>query len=480
MNSMKQIIRKCHVRTFLVPGLLMLNLAAAAESVHWQNNGAVLDLETLVEAAQQNDPWLSGNRHTQEAVESLSVAADSLPDPRMSIGLANLATDTFDFNQEAMTQFNVGIVQSFPRGDSLAIKKRQLTLVGSQYPYLREDHRAKITMSTSQLWLDAYQAQESIALIEANMNLFEQLVDVAEASYSAALGRTRQQDVIRAQLELATLDDRLITFRQQQEMLLQTLTQWLSDYFLDQYTSSQQSGSILQISKLSLAKELPDIRLINPEMSLSLTEIDPQALYENFSTHPVVKAMEQKISASSTSIELAKQKYKPEWGLTANYGYRDSNPMGVDRADLLSIGISFDLPLFTSNRQDKEVQSAMSQTEAVKTEKWQLIRELIATFETNRAQLARLNERQALYRAELIPQMHEQAEAALTAYTNDDGDFAEVVRARIAELNANITALGIDVQRQKAIIRLNYYFVTDVGEMISRNDQTEDLIKEEK
>ena len=61
---------------------------------------------------------------------------------------------------------------------------------------------------------------------------------------------------------------------------------------------------------------------------------------------------------------------------------------------------------------------------------------MIADFEKARAQLFRLNERQNLYKNDLLPQMHEQAEASLTAYTNDDGDFAEVVRARIAELNA--------------------------------------------
>ena len=56
--------------------------------------------------------------------------------------------------------------------------------------------------------------------------------------------------------------------------------------------------------------------------------------------------------------------------------------------------------------------------------------------------------------------MHEQAEASLSAYTNDDGDFAEVVRARIAELNARIDALDIEIERLKTIAQLNYFFTT--------------------
>ena len=130
--------------------------------------------------------------------------------------------------------------------------------------------------------------------------------------------------------------------------------------------------------------------------------------------------------------------------------------MGRDRADLLSIGVNFDLPIFTGNRQDKEVSAAVNRTEAIKTEKHLLGRRLMAELETASVQLARLDERQALYTDQLLPQMAEQAEASLSAYNNDDGDFAEAVRARIAELNAKIDALAIAVDRQKTIAQINY------------------------
>ena len=93
---------------------------------------------------------------------------------------------------------------------------------------------------------------------------------------------------------------------------------------------------------------------------------------------------------------------------------------------------------------------------------------MIADFEKTRTQLIRQNERQRLYQDQLLPQMSEQAEASLTAYTNDEGDFAEVVRSRIAELNARIDALGIDVERQKSIIELNYYFTDNADEIIAK------------
>jgi len=425
-----------------------------------------LSLEMAVLSAQANDHWLRGNRHQQDAIEALSVAAGTLPDPRISLGFANLPTDTMDFEQEGMTQFKVSVAQMLPRGDSLDIKRQQLQQMGNQYPYQRLDRRAQLTVNVTQQWLEAYKAQQSIALIEQDRSLFEQLADVAEASYSTALGRTRQQDIVRAQLELTRLDDRLTVLKQQRDVAIQRLSEWSSNYF-----APSDSADTLRLTHtlptLRLAMRLPDIALLRPELYLDSASTEPQRLYQYLDTHTAVQSLQQKIEASRSGVKLARQKYKPEWGLNASYGYRDQDPMGGERADLFSVGVSFDLPLFTANRQDKEVQSAVSSSEAIRTEKWLLIRKMMAAFEANKAQLLRLNERQHLYREQLLPQMHEQAEASLTSYTNDDGDFAEVVRARIAELNAKIDALSISVERQKARAQLNYFFMSNPNQIIA-------------
>ena len=129
----------------------------------------------------------------------------------------------------------------------------------------------------------------------------------------------------------------------------------------------------------------------------------------------------------------------------------------------MSVGVSFDLPIFTENRQDKEVSAAVSQSEAIKTEKLLALREMMSSIQSLYAERERLTDRQSLYNDELLAQMQEQADTSLNAYTNDDGDFAEVVRARIADLNARIDALDIDVDLVKTNIQLNSYFSITAG-----------------
>ena len=442
-------------------GILAISvLSVSATQLAAMDTPSSLSFEQAVKRAQKNDPWLTGNIHQQSAIESMSRAVNTLPDPKVSITLANLPVNGFDFGQEGMTQTKVGFAQMFPRGDSLAIKSQQLKIQSEAFPYQRKDRESKVAVTVGSLWLDAYRVQQSIALIEKNRSLFLQLVDVAKVSYSSALGKTRQQDIVRAQLELTRLEDRLNLLAQQQNRYEGMLSQWLTKL---SSSNSDVDNTFLTsnfaLHNIVLKQKLPDIELLNKAEVLKESWLKPMALVQYFTNHPAVLAIEKQILATKTGINLAKQKYKPEWGVNASYGYRGDDAMGSSRADLFSVGVTFDVPIFTENRQDNELKSAISATEAVKTERILLIRQLLGTYSSAKGRLLRLKERQKLYSSRLLPQIHDQAEASLSAYTNDDGDFSEVVRSRIAVLNTEIDQLILNVEEQKIRLELNYLFI---------------------
>ena len=491
LNNNRKFRMKCSA------GMLVLTLFSASAAVFSANaaNGAgefsvlkvnaPLSFEKAIRASQKNDPWLTGNVHKQRSLELMSTAVNTLPDPKISIGLANLPTNGFDFGQEGMTQAKVGIAQMFPRGDTLEFKSQQLRIQSEAFPYQRQDREAKVAVTVGSLWLDAYRVQQSITLIEKNRSLFEQLADIATASYSSALGKTRQQDIVRAQLELTRLEDRLDKLAQQKSHYDGMLSPWLIKFYTAKHSkisSSIDEASLVtdlslysflhsSLPNIKLSQQLPQIDLLNPGLVTKESWLKLGELVLYFSNHPLVIAVEKKVNATKTGIDLAKQKYKPEWGVSASYGYRADDPMGRSRADLFSIGVTFDLPLFTENRQDKEVQSAISKTEAVKTEKLLLLRQLLGSYSSAKGRLLRLIDRQYLYKTTLLPQIHDQAEASLTAYTNDDGDFSEVVRSRIAVLNAEIDELTLNVEEQKILLELNYLFIGSINSALIQNKQ---------
>ncbi len=73
--------------------------------------------------------------------------------------------------------------------------------------------------------------------------------------------------------------------------------------------------------------------------------------------------MQQQVAAAETGVELAEQRYKPEFGIDLTYGGRGgNNPDGSSRSDLFSIMVMMDLPLFHKNRQDRYKAAAIAES----------------------------------------------------------------------------------------------------------------------
>ena len=250
--------------SYYVIALMTLLNAGLAQS----QTERVLKLEQAVEIAIDNDPWLVGSEYREQAIVSSSIAASSLPDPVVNIGLANLPTDGFAFDQEPMTQLKAGVSQMFPRGDSLDIRSRQLREQAAEHPLMRIDRVARTRVQVSDIWLEIYRAQQSITLIHQDRALFEQLSDIAKANYASAVGRVRQQDIIRAKLELTRLEDRLTKLQALEERATGKLLEWL----LKSEQSMRQLG-FNAFTVFQLPNALPAITDVS-ENTLTLGRVD--------------------------------------------------------------------------------------------------------------------------------------------------------------------------------------------------------------
>ena len=405
-------------------------------NISWAQNE--LSLEQAVSRAVTDDEWIIANELIELSLSQESISAGQLPDPRMSVGLSNMPLDTFNLNQEPMTQLRIGINQTFPRGDTLALQQRQKMQQSEINPYLRDNRKANIAVQVSILWLNTFLAQQSIELIQNDRELFEQLVDLTGVRYTSAAGLARQQDLVRSELELTRLDDRLAMLRQLQNTNKQKLSQWLP----------------YQLLGKSLSSVTPDIE----PPTTRLTSLGQATDF--FANHPTVRAHDKRIQIAQTKVSLTQQSLKPAYSVGASYGYRDNAPMGRQRADFISLDLSFDIPYFTEKRQKPKIRASRYTASARQTERILLFKELFSNYQQANAQLDVLDERKILFEDVLLDQMNDLTETTLSAYTADEGDFEEVMRAYIGELNAKIELLEIDVERQKVISRLNYLTAT--------------------
>lgn len=401
-----------------------LFLVAALVSTFVSANETIT-LKQAESIALQRDALTKAYLSQQDAYRQQSIAADTLPDPKIKIGLMNLPTDTFKLNQEPMTQTQVGIQQMFPAGDSLALKsERAISMSNMARARVHQQERI-IRRELRQTWLEYLYWLSAKQVVRQNRNLFTELVEVTRQQYAA--GRQRQQDVVRSELELGMLDDRATRIETQLEVTVTKLVKLLGDDFA--------------------------IESINPNLPVFQL---PEIKQEWLDSHPVMQMQSAMVRTSETNVMLAKQGYKPSWMLDITYGNRQDAANGAKRADFLSAMVMVDLPLFTGDRQDKQVAAKKSLLMSTQSRYEEKKRDLNKMWQANQQKIKRLTDRVKQYRTVLVPKAKQNKEASLYAYQSGRGNFTTLMRAQIMELETQLKGLRLQVDLAQSQAMLIY------------------------
>ncbi len=401
----------------LICWLVLLTLTGHLPATYAEPLNTVT-LRDLVSAALRTDPWLTRSHAEERARRNAAISAGALPDPKLSLAVANLPTDSFEFSQEPMSQVVVGFSQAFPAGKTRSLRREKMLQMGDMNPIERAVREAQLQRQMTALWLKAAFATLSIDLINDNHALFVQLLDVTRAGYSSTVRRVNQQDVIRAELELTGLEERVMRLTQQREESIQQLRQWVPisqtldtmDWSLDQVTVS--------------------------------TAVHDTTLLQ----HPEVLLIDQQARVLRVDRQLADEEKRPGWSLNTSYAHRDTDFNGRELPDFVSVGVTLDLPLFTSGRQDQNIAAASERISALESTRLLKLRELQARLADAGVTSVQLQDQHRLYREKLLPQIDSLSQSTLDAYGSDRADFADVMRAYITRLNASINKLRIETE----------------------------------
>ena len=268
------------------------------------------------------------------ALEEQAVAAGQLPDPVLRIGLANYPISGGGFTTEGMTQAQLGVRQAFPRARTL--ESDQFRSQARAMSLSADARKRDVLLAARHAWLDTYYALQAESLLTEARPFFADLVTITRSLYS--VGSKSQHDVLRADLELSRLDDRLIETRRFRESSRALLSRWLG-----------------QEAQRPLAMKLPDWE----------APPAPEQLRERLAGHPALAAADADVGARQAAVRVAEERKKPGWALDVGYGYRDGYlPNGDPRSDFVSVAVTVDLPLFSGNRQDRRLAAALSQRSA--------------------------------------------------------------------------------------------------------------------
>lgn len=412
---------RIHWLTFLI--LATGLLSAAATQVFADSTSGLFTLQDAERIAVNNDPLIARTQAMQTSFRERAVAANRWPDPQLRLGIANLSMETYVFEDEAMTQMIVGLSQRFPGWGELKAKSGRLSELAGAMAAELQDRELRTRLEVRKAWLEVYYQYQAEQLVKQSTDVFDQLKEITRLQYRA--GRGSQRDVINAQLEKSLLRDR-------QTMIH---TQWLA--------------AKAQLSKwLGRQDRLDDMDTDFPQ----LPEPPPnQQLRSSVEQHPWLQAAKNRVTAAEKGVDYAKAQTWPGWSINLQYGQR-----GAERADLGSAIINVDLPLFTGNRQDREIKASQAELSATQQTVDDQRRQLREQADVQWSVYDQAGRRLSLYENNVLPEAKQNTETSLSAYQAGVIEFGILVRARLTELNSELNFLKLKIDKAKAQVELLY------------------------
>ena len=387
-----------------------------------------LTLKQAEQLALMDDPAVQRLHARAQAAAENAIADGQLPDPKLKLGAANLPTDTFNRSDTPMTQLQIGVRQSFPRGRSLTYRSRRTEAKGRAEQAMAEDKTLIVLRELRRGWLESWYNHQAGDIIKDSRKLFRQLVKITEFHYST--GAQSQQDVASAQLELSLLEDRLARSHEQEEVARADLSQWVGD-----------------AAWQPLGNTLPTLSALR----------DRKAITTGLNQHPLIRAELARMDAADNGVQLALEQYKPGFALDLTYGFRNGrDPDGSNRPDMFTGMVLIDIPLFTSKRQDKRLAASRLNYLAAGYARADRLRKMKRQLDANYGRWQALGKREQLFNKRLLGEAGLNAEASLNAYQTGVAEFTTLIRARLRQLDARLQALRIKVDRAKVQASLLY------------------------
>lgn len=420
--------RQCHKKYLINTTAIIIGIVACVLRV--EADDSLLTLREAEQFALDSDSLIQSFSASAEAINLQSIADGQLSDPKLKVGAMNFPADTFNRGQEPMTQLQIGVQQMFPRGRSLKYNKNKTEALSGIEMAREADRQLAVIQNVRKAYLELYFQLQSKKILSQNEDLFTQLLDITQRQY--AVGRDSQHDVLRAQLELSLLQDKLFEIEGLKIAAISNLAKWIND---DQ-----------------ASRPLPETLPVIPSIPSLAT------ITEGLPDHPQIHIQDRLVDVNKHQISIAKEQYKPGWMIDVTYGERTgSNLNGSGRADFFSAMLMVDIPLFTNKRQDKRLASSQKKHLASKFNRTDRLKELIQVTRQKHARWEQLQERYKLYESRTLIEAAQNSEATLNAYQSDVADFTTLMRAKLTELNTQLAMLRLRVEQAKVQAELLYF-----------------------
>jgi len=410
--------------------LVLLFLENAHYLVAQEKTGEEVSVQHFIDEALQNNPDYLAAKNQLGSARAQIPQAGALPDPKLGLALMNLPVNSFELDQEPMTGKKISLMQMFPFPGKLGLKQDMAEYQAQVVEQQVEELKNNLVKNVKMTYYNLFFVDKSIEIVEKNKTLINQFVKVAETKYS--VGKGLQQDVLKAQVELSKMTDKLISLQQKRAGLVFQLNKLLNRNI------SAPIDKLFDLKKSSLESNLDDLKAMGLE------------------NRPLLNSWNFMIEKTKSATRLAQKGYLPDLSVGVAYTQRDDLRTGMKMYDFFSAEVSLNLPLYFFKKQSKEVQEKQLMVAATEEKYTAAKNEVLFQIENAFSELEKDNKLIDLYETGIIPQASQSLNAAVSGYQVDKVDFLTLLNNQMTLFNYEMEYFRVLSDHEKSLAKLEF------------------------
>jgi len=310
-----------------------------------------------------------------------------------------------------------------------------------------ETMRLRVVAEVTRAYANYWELGREVAITRDTLALVQHWESVAQIRLQAG-GTSAHRDVIKAQVEIGRLEDRLASLNDARRMRIQRLLALLD---------LPQNASLPWPSTL-------------PGRSLAL---DNNEVLQHLSQHsPFLAELDRKVDTQERAVARAKQAYFPDFmvGLThINVGHARASGVSNSGDDAWIVNLGVDLPVWIG-RYAAGVSEAEARLRAAELDR-EAADDTLAADVTDALFDYRDAERKLiLYRDSLVPKAEESLQVTASAYESGESDFLNVLDAERVLLDFHLARERALANRITALAELELLTGTQLAPRSSREE----------
>jgi outer membrane protein TolC len=284
------------------------------------------DLDKLVQELLDRNPAVQAARRAVDAKRAMVTAARTLPDPSVTFEtMGNLLPPTLQTGDPSSARV-LSFTQEIPFPGKLNLQGQIASTEADAEMWRYEEVRRDAVAELKAAYYDLFLAEKLIGVVEKSKALLEQFAEISAARYK--VGQGAQQDVLKAQVEVSRLLDRLAVQHREEE------------------TAQARINTLLYRAPDTPIGPLPDVS--RPKLAWTLDQLYQKAVANN----PQVRMNQKEIDRSELSVSLAKKSFYPDFEVGFSWFNRRDMP------EMYGLMFKAKIPLYYWRKQRPELESA--------------------------------------------------------------------------------------------------------------------------